>query len=314
MTINNIERDFIKRPCIIGTRGSPLALSQANETLERLSKAHNLPKKALKIKIIKTSGDSILNMPLSKIGGKGLFTKEIEEKLLSKEIDIAVHSMKDVPTILPDGLEISTYLPREDERDSFISKKFKKIEDLPLKSVVGTSSLRRKAQLLNLRPDLKIVDFRGNVQSRLKKLEIGEVDATFLACAGLKRLGLIDYLNPININLMLPAVAQGAIGIENRIADNDIKNFLQPINDKNTETQILIERDFLFELEGSCQTPIGGFVKLKNDKVILYGEIIKKDGSKKISNIWEENKNNIYKIGKIAGKELKEKGGEGFFD
>ena len=314
MTIQDEERDFIKNPCIIGTRGSPLAVSQANETIDRLSKAHFLPLKAFKLKIIKTSGDSFLNTPLSKIGGKGLFTKEIEEKLLSKEIDMAVHSMKDVPTILPDGLEISTYLPREDERDSFISKKFRNISELPKGSIVGTSSLRRKAQLLNLRSDLKIIDFRGNVQSRLKKIDQGVADATFLACAGLKRLGLHNYLNPIDIDIMLPAVAQGAIGIENRTDDINIKNFLRPINDKNTEIQISIERDFLLELEGSCQTPIGGYAKIKNGEIFLYGEIIKKDGSKKISNVWKDIKNTNSLIGRDAGQELKEKGGEGFFD
>ena len=314
MTIQDEERDFIKNPCIIGTRGSPLAISQANETLKRLSIIHNLPQKAFKIKIIKTSGDSILNTPLSKIGGKGLFTKEIEEKLLLKEIDIAVHSMKDVPTILPQGLEISTYLPREDERDSFISNKFSSVSELPKGSIVGTSSLRRKAQLLYFRSDLKIIDFRGNVQSRIKKLDLGIADATFLACAGLKRLGLNSYINPISISHMLPAVAQGAIGIENRIEDKVIKDFLKPINDKNTEIQIIIERDFLSELEGSCQTPIGCFTKIKDGKIFLYGEIIKKDGSEKISNVWTEVEKINSSIGKIAGKELKEKGGEGFFD
>ncbi|HSF90891.1 MAG TPA: hydroxymethylbilane synthase, partial [Paracoccaceae bacterium] len=201
----------------IGTRGSPLALAQAFETRARLMDAHDLPEAAFEIIVIKTTGDAIQNRPLSEIGGKGLFTKEIEEALFSGAIDIAVHSMKDMPTVLPEGLEISTLLPREDVRDAFISRKYKSIAELPQGAVVGSSSLRRRAQLAAIRPDLVLVEFRGNVQTRLRKLDEGVAEATFLACAGLQRLGMPEIANPIETQDMLPAVAQGAIGIEQRV-------------------------------------------------------------------------------------------------
>ncbi len=199
---------------IIGTRGSPLALAQANEVRNKLLSLNKIDPEQLRIEIIKTSGDKFLNTSLSKIGGKGLFTKEIQQALIDKRIDIAVHSMKDVETELPEKLVISTILKREDVRDSFISRKYSSIAELPLGSVVGTSSLRRKAQLLNKRKDLKVVEFRGNVQKRLEKLDNNVAVATFLATAGLNRLGLEGLINPISTNEMLPAVAQGAVGIE----------------------------------------------------------------------------------------------------
>ena len=199
---------------IIGTRGSPLALAQANEVRNKLLSLNQIDPEKVKIEIIKTSGDKFLNTSLSKIGGKGLFTKEIQQALIDKRIDIAVHSMKDVETDLPEKLVISTILKREDVRDSFISRRYSSIADLPLGSVVGTSSLRRKAQLLNKRKDLKVVEFRGNVQKRLEKLDNNVAVATFLATAGLNRLGLVELINPISTDEMLPAVAQGAVGIE----------------------------------------------------------------------------------------------------
>ena len=199
---------------IIGTRGSPLALAQANEVRNKLLSLNQIDPEKVKIEIIKTSGDKFLNTSLSKIGGKGLFTKEIQQALIDKRIDIAVHSMKDVETDLPEKLVISTILKREDVRDSFISRRYSSIADLPLGSVVGTSSLRRKAQLLNKRKDLKVVEFRGNVQKRLEKLDNNVAVATFLATAGLNRLGLNELINPISTDEMLPAVAQGAVGIE----------------------------------------------------------------------------------------------------
>ena len=199
---------------IIGTRGSPLALAQANEVRNKLLSLNQIDPEKVKIEIIKTSGDKFLNTSLSKIGGKGLFTKEIQQALIDKRIDIAVHSMKDVETNLPEKLVISTILKREDVRDSFISRRYSSIADLPLGSVVGTSSLRRKAQLLNKRKDLKVVEFRGNVQKRLEKLDNNVAVATFLATAGLNRLGLVELINPISTDEMLPAVAQGAVGIE----------------------------------------------------------------------------------------------------
>ena len=308
------DRDFTDRPLIIGTRGSPLAVSQAEETKNRLMKAHKLDEKAFRIKIIKTTGDLVQDKPLSQIGGKGLFTKEIEEALLSKEIDIAVHSMKDVPTVLPKGLEITTLLPREDVRDSFLSNKASSIDALPIGCTVGTSSLRRKAQLLSRRPDLKIVEFRGNVQTRLRKLEKGVAQATFLACAGLKRLGLKDLIKPISVEQMLPAVAQGAIGLEQREEDEDVFEFLSPIHDLKTAIQLEAERAFLAELDGSCRTPIGGYAKISGQEMTFYGEILRPDGSKVHKNVWNGSSSNAFEIGKEAGKFLKEKGGNAFFD
>ena len=306
-------RDYHLSPLVIGTRGSPLAVAQAEETRSRLMSAHRLPENAFLIKIIQTTGDMVQDRPLSEIGGKGLFTVEIEESLLNGSIDIAVHSMKDMPTSLPVGLTISTVLPREDVRDSFVSIKYKSIDELPKGCTVGTSSLRRRAQLLSRRPDLKVVEFRGNVQTRLRKLDEGIADATFLACAGLARLGLTNLINPIPIEEMLPAVAQGAIGIEQQVDNEEIKCLLEPINDKNTELQLLVERAFLAELDGSCRTPIGGLANIQNKKITFYGEILKPDGSQIFKDVWRGNLTDADMIGKNAGKILKEKGGDDFF-
>ena len=218
-----MSRDSSPEKLIIGTRGSPLALAQANEVKSKIVFSNDIDPEKIKIEIIKTSGDKLLNTSLSKIGGKGLFTKEIQQALIEKRIDIAVHSMKDVETELPEKLVISTILKREDVRDSFISIKYSSIAELPMGSVVGTSSLRRKAQLLNKRNDLKVVEFRGNVQKRLEKLDNNVAVATFLATAGLNRLGLDELINPISTNEMLPAVAQGAIGIEHYITKKSKK-------------------------------------------------------------------------------------------
>ena len=244
---------------IIGTRGSPLALAQANEVRSKLLSLNQIDPEKVKIEIIKTSGDKFLNTSLSKIGGKGLFTKEIQQALIDKRIDIAVHSMKDVETDLPEKLVISTILKREDVRDSFISRRYSSIADLPLGSVVGTSSLRRKAQLLNKRKDLKVVEFRGNVQKRLEKLDNNVAVATFLATAGLNRLGLVELINPISTDEMLPAVAQGAVGIEH-LRSEKMEELLAPLNDSVSKKRVEAERAFLRELDGSCRTPIGGSV------------------------------------------------------
>ncbi len=306
-------RDYNEAPLVIGTRGSPLAVAQAEETRLRLMNAHGLPETAFVIKIIQTTGDLVQDRPLSEIGGKGLFTVEIEESLINGSIDIAVHSMKDMPTQLPDGLTISTLLLREDVRDSFISRKFKKIKDLPEGSIVGTSSLRRRAQLLALRPDLNIVEFRGNVQTRLRKLDEGIAEATFLACAGLLRLNLKDLINPIAISEMLPAVAQGAIGIEQKTDNRQVRELLAPIHDQETELRLKVERSFLSELDGSCRTPIGGLAEVKKGKIIFTGEILKPDGSLIFRDTWSGNISDAVSIGRNAGKILKEKGGAGFF-
>ena len=314
MSTQDKDRNFEIHPLVIGTRGSPLAVAQADETKNRLIKSHGFSEEAIKIKIIKTTGDIVLDRPLSQIGGKGLFTQEIEESLLSGIIDVAVHSMKDMPTLLPKGLEISTILPREDVRDSFVSERFKSINELPIGCTVGTSSLRRKAQLLSKRPDLKIVEFRGNVQTRLKKLQDGVAEATFLACAGLVRLGLNELVNPIEINDMLPAVAQGAIGIEQRSDDEIISKILKPINDEKATTQLITERSFLSQLDGSCRTPIGGYAEILGDQIVFKGEIVRPDGSEIIKDVWKGSVSDAFDIGYNAGRLLKEKGGAGFFE
>ena len=263
----------------IGTRGSALALAQAHEVRALLMAAHNMPEDAFEIVVIKTTGDMILDRPLAEVGGKGLFTKEIEDALLSGGIALAVHSMKDMQTVLPDGLMIGATLPREDVRDAFISLKYSSLEALPQGAVVGTSSLRRQAQVKRLRPDLDVVGFRGNVQTRLRKLEDGVADATFLACAGLRRLGLADRITAaISTEHMLPAVAQGAIGIEIRADDSDTAYFIAPLNDEATAICVTAERAFLTKLEGSCRTPIAGLAELSAGRLAFRGQLLSVDG------------------------------------
>lgn len=266
-------------PIRIGTRGSPLALAQAREVAARLRQAHSLGEDAIELVIIKTSGDRITDRPLAEAGGKGLFTKEIEEALLAGDIDLAVHSMKDVPTLLPESLVIRAVLPREDPRDAFISVKFGALAELPQGATVGTSSLRRQAQVLHRRPDLEVVGFRGNVETRLRKLDEGVAEATFLACAGLNRLGLTQHIKePIPTDVMLPAVAQGAVGIEIRIDDAQTAHLVAPLNDEETALCVAAERAFLLRLDGSCRTPIAGLAELQGDSLRLRGEILTPDG------------------------------------
>ncbi len=267
-------------PLKIGTRGSPLALAQAHETRDRLAAAFDLPHEAFTIVVIKTTGDRVLDRPLKEIGGKGLFTREIEEAMLCGDIDIAVHSMKDMPVLQPEGLLLDTYLPREDVRDAFVALDGSKLADLRERATVGTSSLRRKAQLLHRRPDLNIVEFRGNVQTRLKKLNDGVAEATFLAMAGLNRLGMTDVPRAaIEVEEMLPAVAQGAIGIERRADDSRCAAMLEAIHDRETGLRLAAERAFLAALDGSCETPIGGLAELSGGTIRLRGEILRTDGS-----------------------------------
>ena len=297
---------------VIGTRGSPLALAQANEVRNKILSSNDLDPYKVKIEVIKTSGDKFLNTSLSKIGGKGLFTKEIQQALIDKRIDLAVHSMKDVETELPEKLVISTILKREDVRDSFISRKYSSIAELPLGSVVGTSSLRRKAQLLNKRNDLKVVEFRGNVQKRLEKLDKNVAVATFLATAGLNRLGLEELINPISTDEMLPAVAQGAVGIEH-LRSEKIEGILEPLNDCVSKKRVEAERAFLRELDGSCRTPIGGLAQKNNEEFKFMGEIISADGQEKIFDVWQGDWAIAEEIGREAGRELKSRGGKNFF-
>lgn len=257
-----------------------MALAQAHEVKDRIIAAHSLPEAAVTIHVIKTTGDRVLDRPLSEIGGKGLFTKEIEEALLANDIDVAVHSMKDMQTVLPDGLVIGAVLPREDPRDAFISLKHKTLAALPQNAIVGTSSLRRKAQVLHVRPDLKVIDFRGNVQTRLRKLEDGLADATFLAVAGLKRLGLRERItSEVPIDQMLPAVAQGVIGLEIRAGDEPIASVVSQLNDAASAHAIAAERAFLARLEGSCRTPIAGHAVISGGVVDFRGQLLSPDGT-----------------------------------
>jgi len=263
----------------IGTRGSVLALAQAHEVHARLAAVHGAGHE-FELRVIKTSGDRIQDRPLADVGGKGLFTKEIEAALLAREIDLAVHSMKDMPTILPMGLTIACHLPRADVRDAFISAKATSLAALPAGAVVGTSSLRRQAQVKRLRPDLRVVPLRGNVDTRLRKLEEGAADATLLACAGLRRLGLESRITaPVPVDEMLPAVAQGAIGVEIRADDGASAHLLAPINHQETALAVAAERAFLAKLDGSCRTPIAGLAELAApDRLIFRGMILTPDG------------------------------------
>src|SRR5690554_2777304 len=264
----------------IGTRGSALALAQAHETRARLLAAHNLPEEAFEIVVISTSGDRILDRPLAEAGGKGLFTKEIEEALLDRRIDIAVHSSKDMPTALPDGLELSAFLEREDVRDAFIGRAAEKLTDLPHGAVVGSSSLRRQALIRRLRPDIEVVTFRGNVQTRLRKLDEGQVAGTLLANAGLRRLGLADIITELlPVEEFPPAPGQGAICIESRIGDRRALAMLEPIGHVETAQALSCERAFLAALDGSCRTPIAGHARIEGGAVAFRGMILTPDGT-----------------------------------
>lgn len=302
-------------PLRIGTRGSPLALAQAHETRSRLMAAHGLPEEAFEIVVIKTTGDRVLDRPLKEIGGKGLFTKEIEDAMLQGGIDIAVHSMKDMPTVQPGGLLLDCYLPREDVRDAFVSATVGRLSDLPEGAVVGSSSLRRRAQLANRRPDLKLVEFRGNVQTRLKKLEEGVAQATFLAMAGLNRLGMAHVArSAIGVDEMLPAVAQGAIGIERRADDARAAALLAAIHDGPTGQRLAAERAFLKELDGSCETPIAGLAVLEGAEVWLRGEILRPDGSEAIADEGRAPVADAAALGQDLARRLLDRAPKGFFD
>ena len=294
----------------IGTRGSKLALAQAHETRNRLISAHGLADNAIEIITITTTGDRVKDRPLAEIGGKGLFTKEIEEALMSGAIDLAVHSMKDMPAVIPDGLAIAAYLPREDARDALVSPAAKRIADLPPNAVVGTSSVRRAAQLLRRRPDLKIVPFRGNVDTRIRKLDAGEVQATLLACAGLNRLGLaLPEATPLAIEEILPAVAQGAIGLEIRMDDEKTRGLIAAVNDGPTELRVICERAFLAALDGSCRTPLAGHASLEGREIRFRGEALSEDGALCFESLRTGSISDAVKLGREAGEEVKALGG-----
>ncbi len=302
------------KPVRIGTRGSALALAQAHETRDRLAAAHGLSQDAFEIVVIKTTGDQILDRPLAEAGGKGLFTKEIEEALLDKSIDLAVHSAKDMPTALPDGLALTAFLPREDVRDAFISRKAETLDGLAEGAVVGTSSLRRGALAKRLRPDLEIGTYRGNVQTRLRKLDEGVVDATLLAYAGLRRLGLADVMTSlIDIDSFPPAVGQGAITIESREDDEATRTMLAAIHDADTAVCLSTERAFLAELDGSCRTPIAGHAVADGGGIRFKGMILRPDGSEVHEIARVGRRGDAVAIGAECGGELKARGGPDFF-
>ncbi len=301
-------------PIRIGTRGSPLALIQARETRSRLMKALGLDEDAFEIVVITTTGDRIRDRPLSEIGGKGLFTKEIEEALFDHRIDLAVHSAKDMPTVLPDGLGLTAFLPREDVRDAFIGRAAKTLEDLPEGAVVGSSSLRRAALVRSLRPDVEVIQFRGNVETRLKKLEDGVADATLLAYSGLRRMGLSEVVTSLlDPNDFVPAVAQGAICIESRLDDDRTLERVSLINDAETETRVRAERAFLHVLDGSCRTPIAGHARLDAGQMHLDALIVKPDGTLVHRTDRNGSASDGEALGRDAGAELKALAGPDFF-
>lgn len=296
----------MQRKLIIGTRGSPLALYQANLVQSLLACESE-------IQILKTSGDTIKG-DLKEFGGKGLFTKELEEALLDGRIDLAVHSMKDVPTIGQDKLMIGAILEREDPRDAFISYNVTHLADLPKGAVVGSASIRRRAQLAAMRPDIKFTLLRGNVGTRLRKLSNSECDATFLACAGLKRLGQGDVITEaIATDVMLPAPAQGAIGIEIRKNDNEAQDAIAPLNHPETHLAITAERAFLRALDGSCRTPIAALAEIINGELNFRGEVIAKDGSlrfERADNVDNPTLESAYALGLRLGEEIRTEAGD----
>lgn len=306
-------------PLRIGTRGSPLAMAQAFETRKRLQE--NFPELtedgAIEICVMKTQGDMILDKSLMELGGKGLFTKELDVALLGDEVDICVHSMKDVPTWLPDGTVLPCTLPREDTNDAFIYKDgtVKTIEELPDNSVIGTASLRRQAQLMAKNPTLQCVNFRGNVQTRLRKLEDGVVDATLLAIAGLKRMGMDGCATSVlDWDEMLPAVAQGAIGIQCRSDDERSLKYIEKLNHADTLACVNTERAFLEALDGNCKTPIAGQAKIIDGKIQFRGLIAMPDGSQKFTTSSEGAIEDGVALGKAAGEDLKAQAGDKFFE
>jgi hydroxymethylbilane synthase len=298
----------------IGTRGSALALAQARETRDRLIKAHGIREENIEIVVISTSGDRIQDRPLAEVGGKGLFTLEIEEQLADGRIDLAVHSSKDMPTFLPEGLHLSIFLEREDPRDAFIGRDVKRLLELPHGAVVGSASLRRQALIRRARPDLKVVNFRGNVETRLRKLADGAVDATFLAYAGLKRLGLGDAVTELmDVKTFPPAPGQGAITVESRIGDDRIDALLAPLNHFPTSTALSCERAFLGALDGSCRTPIAGLATVSGEKVQFHGVILLPDGSEAHEVTGEGALSNAVEIGHDAALRVRNLAGAHFF-
>ena len=297
----------------IGTRGSPLALAQARMVRARLAAQHGVDEERIILTVIRTTGDVIQDRTLAAAGGKGLFTKEIEEALRADAIDLAVHSAKDVPTVLPDGLILTAVLPREDARDVFIGRTVKTLRELPAGAVVGTASLRRQAIVKRLRPDLEVVPIRGNVDTRLRKLGEGVVDATLLALAGLKRLGLTHAATSIfTLDEFLPAVGQGIVAIETRADDTRTRTLLDAVNHAETATALAAERAFLAVLDGSCRTPIAGHATIADGHLRLRGLIAKPDGSESFECLREGPISAAVALGTDAGAELRRRAGADF--
>jgi len=289
----------------IGTRGSPLALAQARETRRKLAAAHDIHEDRIELVVIKTTGDAIVDRPLAEAGGKGLFTRELDAAQLAGEIDIAVHSAKDLPTLLPDGLDVGGYLPREDVRDALISPRARSIEALPRGARVGTASLRRAAQLKRLRPDFETPLLRGNVETRLRKAEAGEIDATLLALAGLKRLGLAHHATAIlEIDRFLPAVGQGAIAISVRADDHLTRTRIAGILHHDTGVALQTERAFLHALDGSCRTPIAGHARISGGRVVFSGSVLRIDGSEAFDDRREGDVAEAARLGAEAGRAI----------
>ncbi|MEC5270772.1 hydroxymethylbilane synthase [Caldifermentibacillus hisashii] len=295
------------RKIIVGSRRSKLAMTQTNWVIDQLKRI-GAPF-TFELKEIVTKGDEILNVTLSKVGGKGLFVKEIEQAMLKKEIDIAVHSMKDMPAVLPDGLVIGTIPEREDPRDVLISKENRSLRDLPAGAIVGTSSLRRKAQILNIRPDLEIKWIRGNIDTRLKKLETEEYDAIILAAAGLSRMGwkaevVSEYLEPSDC---IPAVGQGALAIECRKDDEEILQWLAKLNCPKTNRAVQAERAFLNKIGGSCQVPVGGYAVINAEDDVVLNAFVASGNGKTIFKETVVGKDAVA-VGEKAGERLMERG------
>lgn len=299
----------------IGTRGSPLALAQAHEVRGLLVRAHGLCVDDIEIVVISTAGDRILDRPLAEVGGKGLFTEELEAQLLDGSIDIAVHSSKDMPTKLPEGLSITAFLEREDPRDAFIGRAAPSLSEMPRNAVVGTSSLRRQALVKRARPDITVVGFRGNVQTRLRKLDEGQADATLLANAGLRRLGMADVITDIiEMDVFPPAPGQGAICIEGRTGDTRTDALVAPLNHPATQSALLCERAFLAALDGSCRTPIAGHAKIDGDDLSFYGMILRPDGTDVHEITISGKAGDAQAIGNGAGDDVRAKAGTAFFE
>jgi hydroxymethylbilane synthase len=299
----------------IGTRGSPMALRQTAFVRDRLVAAHpELANGAVEIVTIRTTGDRVQDRLLAEIGGKGLFVKEIEEALIAGHIDLAVHSLKDLETWLPDGLAIACVLPRDDPRDAFLSMSAASLAALPNGARIGTASLRRQAQLLRQRPDLVILPIRGNVNTRMRKLESGEIDALVLALCGLERLGKAELATEIlSREIMLPAVGQGALALECCAADEGLRRFLEPLHDPRSAACVAAERAMLAALDGSCRTPIAGLAELDGDRMVVEGLLLKPDGASEIRDHREGAIVDAEALGTELGKALRDRAGPGFW-